>query len=251
MARSTRRKRRRVRPEKARDITRQLSTGPPRAHPPREADEVARPERMRYRKAAMIDSKSHRRGMAHFAWIVVLILAICAALFVRDAKTGTEDFGYFYRAADAMRHGEDIYRAAGGHYIYPPLLAFVLQPLTFLPENGAIFVWLALSAIAVFCAAAIAAHETTTRWLDGDGKPRSHIVWAVAAIATVLATDKLHKMFGLGQSDAFVLLGFALALRWMERRPVVAGVVVGAVANIKYLSVIFVPYFVVKRNYRA
>jgi hypothetical protein len=206
---------------------------------------------MRYRKAAMIDLRSRGRGMAHFAWMAVLILAICAALFVRDAKTGTEDFGYFYRAADAMRHGEDIYRAAGGHYIYPPLLAFVLQPLTFLPENTAIFVWLAVSAIAVFCAAAIAAQETTTRWLSGDGKPRSHIVWAVAAVATILATDKLHKMFGLGQSDAFVLLGFALCLRWMERRPVLAGVVVGVVANIKYLSVIFVPYFVVKRNYRA
>src|SRR4051794_41569149 len=107
----------------------------------------------------MTDPKSRGRGLASFIWIAVLILAICAAVFARDAKSGTEDFGYFYRAANAMRHGDDIYRAAGGHYIYPPLLAFLLQSLTLFPEDIAIFVWLAASAGAVFCAAAVAAHQ--------------------------------------------------------------------------------------------
>ena len=78
-----------------------------------------------------------------------------------------------------------------------------------------------------------------------------HLPWAIAAAATILAADKLHKMFGLGQSDAFVLLGFASVLRLMNRQPLLAGTIVGAVANLRYLSLIFVPYFVVKRNYRA
>ncbi|MDQ6765978.1 MAG: DUF2029 domain-containing protein, partial [Verrucomicrobiota bacterium] len=69
--------------------------------------------------------------------------------------------------------------------------------------------------------------------------------------ATFLTADKLHKMFGLGQSDPFVLLGFAAVLRFMTPRPILAGAIVGAVANVKYLSVIFVPYFALKRNYRA
>ncbi len=180
-----------------------------------------------------------------------MLLAVAGPVLVRDEKTGTEDFGHFYHAATAMCDGRDIYAATGGHYIYPPLLAFVLQPLTAVPENTAVIIWLVASAIAVLCAAVIAAKEIAAHWLTRDGVLAPHLPWAIAAAATLLTTDKLHKMFGLGQSDAFVLLGFALVLRWMNRRSWLAGAIVGAVANIKYLSVIFVPYFLVKRNYRA
>src|SRR4029077_20878332 len=38
---------------------------------------------------------------------------------------------------------------------------------------------------------------------------------------------------------------------WMDRQPVLAGIAAGATANIKYLALIFVPYFLIKRNYRA
>jgi hypothetical protein len=199
----------------------------------------------------MTQTQRHSRGFSFSISIALFLLAIAAPLLVRDAKIGTEDFGHFYRAADAMRHGQDIYAATNGHYIYPPLLAFLLQPLSFLPENVAVVVWLVLSALAIFGAAAIAAKETTRRWLGGGTAVPPHWPWAIAAAATFLAADKLHKMFGLGQSDAFILLGFALVFPLMNRRPWIAGVLVGAVGNVKYLSVIFVPYFVVKRNYRA
>lgn len=187
----------------------------------------------------------------YFLSIALLLLAIAGPLLVRDEKTGTEDFGHFYHAAAAMRAGHDIYAATDGHYIYPPLLAFVLQPLAAVPEKRAVIIWLVASALAVFCAAVIAAKEIAARWLAPVGEIAPHWPWIIAAVATLLTTDKLHKMFGLGQSDGFVLLGFALVLRWMNRRPWMAGAIVGAVANIKYLSVIFVPYFLVKRNFRA
>jgi hypothetical protein len=48
-----------------------------------------------------------------------------------------------------------------------------------------------------------------------------------------------------------MLLGFACALRWMGRKPWLAGLAVGAAANVKYLSLIFIPYFLIKRNYSA
>jgi len=63
--------------------------------------------------------------------------------------------------------------------------------------------------------------------------------------------DKIRGTFALGQTDCLMLLGFACVLRWMERKPLLAGLAVGASANVKYLTLICVPYFLVKRNFKA
>ena len=184
-------------------------------------------------------------------WGAVLMAVLVAAAAVREKKPGTDDFGHFYRAAQAMTNGEDIYAAASGRYIYPPLLAFAFQPLAFLPEKAAAMVWLSISALAAAAALLLAAQEAARRWLRLDCDTAIYLPVGIAAVTALLNADKLNKVFGLGQSDALVLLGFAVVLRWMDRRPLAAGAVVGAVANIKYVSAIFVPYFVWKRNYRA
>ena len=175
--------------------------------------------------------------------IAVLLLVIVTPIAVRLLRANPEDFGYFYGAADAMRHGQDIYRATDGNYIYPPLLAFVLQPLTLLPERAALAVWLIVSAVCAIAAAFIAANETAKHWLPAEGRIHCDHVWTIACLALLLNTDKLHKVFGLGQTDTLILLAFALVLRWMNRRPTLAGIAVGAAANIKYLTLVLVPYF--------
>ena len=58
--------------------------------------------------------------------------------------------------------------------------------------------------------------------------------------------DKIHIVFTQGQTDFVMLLGFACVLRWMERRPWLAGLAIGFIANIKYVSLIFVPYFLTR-----
>jgi hypothetical protein len=55
----------------------------------------------------------------------------------------------------------------------------------------------------------------------------------------------------LGQTDCLVITGLVGVLWWMDRRPALAGIAAGATANVKYLALIFVPYFLIKRNYRA
>lgn len=160
----------------------------------------------------------------------------------------TEDFGYFYQAARAMLEGKDIYAAAGGHYLYPPFIAFIFQPLALLPEIAASMVWSVLAAGMFFIALLLAAKESAARWAADAGQS---LPWLIMTISLVLLAEKFHANFTLGQTDSFMLLGFACVLIWMERRPFLAGLVVGATANIKYLSLIFVPYFLLRRNYRA
>ena len=67
----------------------------------------------------------------------------------------------------------------------------------------------------------------------------------------MLTVDKIRATFVLGQIDCFMLLGFALILRWNDRWPLGAGLAAGIAGNFKYMTLIFVPYFLIKRNYRA
>jgi Glycosyltransferase family 87 len=184
--------------------------------------------------------------------LIITVLSACGAHAIAQFWAGdTSDFAHFYRAASAMSKGEDIYIAAQGRYIYPPLLAFIFQPLTLLSERMAAIVWTAINGLLIFTATFIASKEAAVRWPRVGSEVNAVLPWTIAAIATCLAADKIHGLFTLGQTDCLMLLGFACVIRWMEREPLLSGLAVGASANIKYLTLICVPYFLAKRNYKA
>ena len=191
-----------------------------------------------------------RRFIDHrWFWIGMIAIALAATVLPsawRAFHAHSNDFIHYWNAALALRNGEDIYTSGEHRYVYPPLLAFLLQPLTFIPSRVAVVVWIFLSGLLILVAVLIASRETVRRLqLDSSN------CLAIAAVAMVLAFDKIRSLLSLGQSDALTLVGFACALRWMNRRPLIAGIAVGGSANVKYISLIFVPYFLVKRNYRA
>jgi hypothetical protein len=193
-----------------------------------------------------------RKRLAYGALTIILLFILGAHAVLRQFSIGgTKDFHYFYQAARAMWNGSDIYAAANGHYIYPPFLAFILQPLALMPEHIAAIIWIVLSGVFVFAATLIAASEAARCWPRTGAQNDPSIPWLIAAIATILIADKIHASFILGQTDGLMLLGFACTLSWMQRKPLLAGAIVGATASIKYLSLIFVPYFLIKKNFRA
>jgi hypothetical protein len=183
---------------------------------------------------------------ALFVFVATLIVAaVPAAKRALSGRTG--DFTHLWLAAQAMVRGEDIYASGRGYYIYPPLTAFLFQPLAFLPESGAAGLWLILNVGLIATAAVIVGRELTRSWrLDGV-----QISWIIVTLAAALTVDKIRATFVLGQIDCFMLLGFALILRWTDRWPLGAGLAAGVAGNFKYMTLIFVPYFLFKRNYRA
>jgi len=192
------------------------------------------------------------RAVAIF--VIALVFAAAAApMFIRtgSGQKTPDDFNVVYSGARAMLARTEIHAATRGMYIYSPFLAFVFQPLALLPERVAAFAWLILIATIILGATIIASRKVTEVWQfsssDGDrARP-----FLVSAGVLVLSFEKIRSEFILGQTDCLILLGLALILHWLDWRPRFAAVAVGVTANFKYLALIFVPYFVIKRNYRA
>jgi len=160
-----------------------------------------------------------------------------------------DDFAVVYAGARAMRDHLDIHHATHGMYIYSPFLAFVFQPLAAFSLRIAALIWLVLSGMIILAASLIAAWKVTDTWRVSEGD--DSIPCLISAIALLLSFEKIRSDFILGQTDCLILIGLVVILCLLERRPSLAGLATGVTANFKYLALIFVPYFIAKRNYRA
>src|SRR5438128_5070342 len=61
---------------------------------------------------------------------------------VREGNWIGVDFHVYYEAAHVLRRGADIYTAGiSPPYVYPPLLAVLVVPLSLLPVDAATIIW--------------------------------------------------------------------------------------------------------------
>jgi hypothetical protein len=185
---------------------------------------------------------------------IVLIVAAAPAFFrVAFENKTLDDFHVIYCGARAMLDRAEIHTATNGMYIYSPFLAFVFQPLALVSERLAAMLWLIASGIIFVTAVFLASLKIAKTWQFAS--PRNsggaHVPWLIAAGALLLSFEKLRSEFILGQTDCLILLGLSLILCFLNSRLLTAAVLVGVTANFKYLALIFVPYFIAKRNYRA
>ena len=192
------------------------------------------------------------RLAAIFVIALVLISGVAPMLIgVLSGKKGLDDFHVVYSGARAMLDHAEIDVATDRMYIYSPFIAFVFQPLALLPERGAAIAWLVLTAIIILAATIIASRKITATWHLLPPEADRSMPWLVSAGALLLSFEKIRSEFILGQIDCLILLGLALILCQVDSRPQFAAIAVGATANFKYLALIFVPYFLMKRNCRA
>ncbi len=184
-------------------------------------------------------------------WAVVAV--VCGAVVRTDVRRlrtrETGDFEHFFYAADAVRHGRDPYQAWTRGYIYPPLLAWAAQPVAALGYDRAAAAMLAVNVAVTLAAVSLAAGEFLRRFDAPRRDPAA--VGAVVLLGLLLDLDKVKGEWQMWQTDVWMLLLFVLALRWVDRRPVLAGVALGVGANLKYLPLLLLPYLLVRRRWTA
>lgn len=167
-----------------------------------------------------------------------------------EAKDGVPgDFAAFYDAATAMRTDPSrVYLGAAAAYIYPPLLAWLFQPLTFLDGLNAARVWAVVSWLLIpvcawLCASAIDERQGRRIEPGSSGRWRPALdVWALAGLGVLIVGEKLLSEISYVNTNMLVILSFALGMKWLDRRPILAGIVLGLGANIKYLPLVVLPW---------
>ena len=112
------------------------------------------------------------------------------------------DFGDFYAAAEAVIRGDNPYQADLSRdwlgFVYPPLLAWLLSPLTLLPVTTAVSVWAALTLLFV----------VTALWILGVRDWRCYPL----ALLSPFARETIE----FGAIDGLLLLAVALTWRYRD-----------------------------------
>ncbi len=192
-------------------------------------------------------------GWVAWAALAAGFVWLGTGVFNRMTGPGTpdrqfRDFYEFYSASAAMLRGQDIYSAGELGYIYPPLLAFLMLPLALLPLTAAGLVWLGLK---------LAALALALRWCAAECvrclaiAPDRSLLPVAAAVGAAVLVDKLRPEMNMQQTNLLMLLSWVLGLRWLDRRPLLAGIALGFGANIKYLTLLSVPYLLARGRFRA
>ena len=164
----------------------------------------------------------------------------------RIAAGNLDDFPHFYYAADAVLHGRDPYLSGTRGYIYPPLLAYLYMPLAKLSPNSAAYVALPALVLSTLGAVVLASHEALRR----IGKAvNPYTLATVSLLSLLLIEDKVKGDLQMLQTNSLVLLLFAVGLFHLDRSPTATGAVLGAAFNIKYLSLVMLPYLILRRRW--
>jgi glycosyl transferase family 87 len=182
-----------------------------------------------------------------------ILLLIAALLVIFTAIPSSEvqirkDFHHSYVAAHALVSGAPLYEGDHRVYIYPPLYAFLLTPITHFPESVAHGIWIGVSVLLLAIVSVLGLRILQfgfqikcTPW---------QAIGACSLTVLLMHTQMLYE-FREGQNDILILLGFTLALYWLQRRPRIAGIALGLITDIKYQALVMLPFFLFRARFRT
>lgn len=183
---------------------------------------------------------------------------LASLVFSRFTIHAGSDFAVYYAAARALRlapaaniYSWPVIQASmppvgacwliPSPFVYPPLLAILLEPLTLLPCAAAIHVWEVLNALLL----------SGALYLVGRLWSQSLGTYALFCAATLLSFPLLQGLF-FGQIHLLIFFGLLLALlRYTRSDQIGAGIVLGVTAWIQVIPGLFLFYWLLRRDWRA
>lgn len=179
-----------------------------------------------------------------FLRALAVIIAL-AGILIFTLTTSRTDYISYWAAGKLLMHHADPYSPAGAYalekaegfsrgymvMLNPPWALFLAAPLGFGGIRFGLFLWTLATAGCVFVSALL---------LDVPSKDRAFAFVFAPAVAAVF----------MGQTSAFLLLGFALFLRFHQSRPFLAGASLLLMAIKPHLFLVFWAILLVDCLYR-
>jgi hypothetical protein len=199
--------------------------------------------------AHRVDSVAGRRAM--FAVMAFIFVFVGASTVYRASPWASKhrtDFTVYTAAGQAVVQGTPLYEAQnsrGWLYMYLPIFAIAMVPLSFFPDAVAAGIWYVISV-------AMLVHML---WLSGSLARRfwPDTNWPVAWIGVWTFFGIFWPtVSGMARGQASVLLAWLVTLAiwaWFEKRQWLAGAALAAAIVVKVFPVLFLAYFAFKRQW--
>ncbi len=178
-----------------------------------------------------------------------LLLLFYGILFIqydyRAPKRHFSDFHMMYTAGARFLNGEPIYTFEGdvSYFKYPPFFAFFMGPIASLPERQAARLWCFLNLL--FLSVLSVTLRILLPPLASEKVPWLYALAGVASFRILL--ENLHG----GQANLFMLtLLWSAILCFSKGRDLLGGFFFAFSMLTKYLTVLFVPVFLLERRFR-
>jgi len=212
-------------------------------------------------------SKRHKLILG---WVLVIGLLGWSGFRMarRLADKPYEDFQAFYLAAEAAQKGNDPYRAGTEMYIYLPMLAAWMAPLSKLTIAQAAWIWFSLTLVATLGSLWLIwralCHRLLWKPSPGDG------ILALG-ITLLIWQTQCRWEFEQGQTDWLTLFALSVAFYFLDNRspqtlplrgrvvaenkltsilnPMIVGLALGFAINIKYLPIVIVLYLAIRQRW--
>jgi hypothetical protein len=182
---------------------------------------------------------------------VVLTVAAAAGAFAYHVSSQPMDFRVYHFGANGVFDGtRPVYGITSGlgwpmHYRYPPLFLLLFAPLASVPLGMAAAIWVVAKILLL--AGLLSALRKSPRNVGGKALvPNSHYI-----IPFLLMAPYLIEEFRYGNAQFFILALTIAALLIVRERPLTAAAFLGLAISIKVWPAFFLPYLLVRREWRA
>ncbi len=199
-------------------------------------------------------------GAARVRWPWMILVVVGVGLTIACAHRAG-DFAGYVLVGELGLAGRDVYRDAPPNInTWPPVFALLCMPLALgarLSLLGTRMVWLLVNGVALVCALAAAVRLVYGRALliaRAPTGPGNGIAIGSRAVLLPLLFCLCWILLNFGHLQINILL-FALTLSGLtlhrRGRDIRAGLLIGVAAACKVMPLLFVPYFVWRRQWRV
>ncbi|MBN1353546.1 MAG: DUF2029 domain-containing protein, partial [Candidatus Omnitrophica bacterium] len=183
-------------------------------------------------------------------FLAVFLISFGVYTVWRTHYSSTDFDTYYYAARDALE-GVSVYNGHEGvsPYIYPPFFAYLIVPLAFLKLEIASFVWYALNLLFFFLAVLLSFKMVYAE--KKTGVNRGEILPLPATLFALMVFGLFIDNISMLQVNVFVLFLALTGLYFFRKKALIpAGLFLGMAISIKIIPLLFLVYFIVKKETR-